>query len=94
MFRKDRLGRRGGGVILYIKESIQANEIKLGKGAECEEAVWYNIVTGIMILLWGILYSGNLCTILGEKIKRFILFCTFSTCASTKQIYSWTGIAD
>ena len=24
MFRKDRLGRRGGGVILYIKESIQA----------------------------------------------------------------------
>ena len=27
MFRKDRLGRRGGGVILYIKESIQAYEI-------------------------------------------------------------------
>ena len=25
MFRKDRLGRRGGGVILYIKESIQAD---------------------------------------------------------------------
>ena len=23
MFRKDRIGRRGGGVILYIKESIQ-----------------------------------------------------------------------
>ena len=28
MFRKDRIGRRGGGVILYIKESIQAYEIK------------------------------------------------------------------
>ena len=27
MFRKDRIGRRGGGVILYIKESIQAYEI-------------------------------------------------------------------
>ena len=27
MFRKDRLGRRGGGVILYINESIQADEI-------------------------------------------------------------------
>ena len=39
MFRKDRLGRRGGGVILYIKESIQAYEIKLEKEAECEEAV-------------------------------------------------------
>ena len=33
MFRKDRLGRRGGGVILYIKESIQAYEIKLEKEA-------------------------------------------------------------
>ena len=39
MFRKDRLRRRGGGVILYIKESIQAYEIKLDKEAECEEAV-------------------------------------------------------
>ena len=39
MFRKDRLGRRGGGVIIYIKESIQAYEIKLEKEAQCEEAV-------------------------------------------------------
>ena len=31
VFRKDKIGRRGGGVILYIKESIQAYEIKLGK---------------------------------------------------------------
>ena len=29
MFRKDRIGRRGGGVILYVKESIQAYEINL-----------------------------------------------------------------
>ena len=29
MFRKDRIGRRGGGVILYVKESIQAYEIKI-----------------------------------------------------------------
>ena len=28
MFTKDRLGRRGDGVILYIKDSIQAYEIK------------------------------------------------------------------
>ena len=27
MFRRDRIGRRGGGVILYVKESIQAYEI-------------------------------------------------------------------
>ena len=29
MFRRDQIGRRGGGVILYVKESIQAYEIKL-----------------------------------------------------------------
>ena len=29
MYRTDRIGRRGGGVILYVKESIQAYEIKL-----------------------------------------------------------------
>ena len=29
MFRRDRIGRRGGGVILYTKESIQAYQIKL-----------------------------------------------------------------
>ena len=31
MFRKDRMGRRGGGVLLYIKESIPAiNEVSKG----------------------------------------------------------------
>ena len=33
MFWKDRIGRRGVGVILYIKESIQTYEIKLEKEA-------------------------------------------------------------
>ena len=33
-----KLGRRGGGVILYIKESIQAYEIKLEREADCDEA--------------------------------------------------------
>ena len=28
MFRRDRIGRRGGGVILYVEESMQAYEIK------------------------------------------------------------------
>ena len=45
MFRKDRIGRRRGGVILYIKEAIQAYELKLDKEAVFDEAVWCNIVT-------------------------------------------------
>ena len=53
MFREDRLGRRKGDVILYIKESIQTYEIKFEKDAECEEAVWCNIVTGNSTLTVG-----------------------------------------
>ena len=37
MFRKDRRERRGGGVILYIKESIQAYEITLKSESDCEQ---------------------------------------------------------
>ena len=37
MFRKDRIGRRGGGVILYVKESIQAYEIKLEREADYDK---------------------------------------------------------
>ena len=44
MFRKDRQERRGGGVIFYIKESIQAYEITLKSEADCEEAIWCNTV--------------------------------------------------
>ena len=46
MFRRDRIGRRGGGVILYVKESIQAYEIKLESEADYDEAVWCKIVSG------------------------------------------------
>ena len=43
MFRRDRIGRRGEGVILYV-ESIQTYEIKLEREADCDEAVWCKIV--------------------------------------------------
>ena len=46
MFRRDRIGRRGGGVILYVKEYIQAYEIKLEKEADYDEAVWCKVVSG------------------------------------------------
>ena len=73
MFRKDRIGRRGGGIILYIKESIQAYEIKLEKEAECEEAVWCNIVTRNSTLTVGLVYrSPNISTYENEKIQNAI----------------------
>ena len=56
MFRRDRIGRRGGGVILYVKESIQAYEIKLERKADCDEAVWFKIVSGNSTLTIGLLF--------------------------------------
>ena len=71
MLRKDRLGRRGGRVILYINKSIQANEIKLENKAECEEAVRCHIVTGNATLAAGLVYrSSNLSIEENEKVHN------------------------
>ena len=37
MFRKDRIGRRGGGILLYIKDTIPAYEVQLQEKAYCNE---------------------------------------------------------
>ena len=73
MFRKDRTGRRGGGVILYVKESIQAYEIKLEREADCDEAVWCKIVSGNSKLTIGLVYrSPNINEEDNTKIKNAI----------------------
>ena len=73
MFRKDRIGRRGGGVILYVKESIQAYEIKLEREAYCDEAVWCKIVSGNSKLTIGLVYrSPNINEEDNTKIKNAI----------------------
>ena len=46
MFRKDSMGRRGGGVLVYVKYTIPAYEIQLREEADCEEAIWCKLVTG------------------------------------------------
>ena len=46
MFRRYRIGRRGGGVILYVKQSIHAYEIKLESETDYDEAVWCKIDSG------------------------------------------------
>ena len=52
MFRKDRMGRRGGGVLLYVKDTIPAYEIQLREGADCNEAIWCKLDKDIKQLLW------------------------------------------
>ena len=58
MFKKDIRERRKGGVILYIKESIQAYEIPLKSEADCEEIIWCNIVTRNSTLTIGVVYCS------------------------------------
>ena len=71
MFRRDRIGRRGGGVILYVKESIQAYEIKLESKAD--EAVWCKIVSGNSKLTIGLVYrSPNINEADNTKIQNAI----------------------
>ena len=73
MYRRDRIGRRGGGVILYIKEYIQAYEIKLEREADCDEAVWCNVVTGYSTLTIGLVYrSPNINEKVNTKLQNAI----------------------
>ena len=58
MFRRDRIGRTGGRVILYVKESIQAYEIKLEREADYDEVVWCKIVSGNSKLIIGLVYRS------------------------------------
>ena len=56
MFRKDRMGRRGGGVLLYIEETIPAYEVQLQDEADCNEAIWCKLVTGHTTVTIGVVY--------------------------------------
>ena len=58
MFRRDRIGRRGGGVIVYVKEYIQAYEIKSEREADCYEAISRKIVSGISKLTIRLVYRS------------------------------------
>ena len=73
MFKKDRMGRRGGGVLLYIKESIPAYEVQLQEEADCKEALWCKLVTGHTTVTIGVVYRCPNITIQNnEKIHKAI----------------------
>ena len=69
MCRKDRRDRRGGGVILYIKESIKAYETTLRSEAHCEESTYLPITQ----LTLGVVYrSPNIEQEEGVKLQKAI----------------------
>ena len=56
MFTKDRMGRRGGGVLLYVKETMPAYEVQLQEEADGNEAIWCKLVTGHTTVTIGVVY--------------------------------------
>ena len=73
MFRKDRMGRRGGGLLLYIKETIPAYEVQLQEEADCNEAIWCKLVTGYTTVTIGVVYRcPNITKQNNEKIHNAI----------------------
>ena len=73
MFRKDRMGRRGGGVLLYSKDIIPAYEVQLQEEADCNEAIWCKLVTGHTTVTIGVVYRcPNITKQNNEKINNAI----------------------
>ena len=67
------MGRRGGGVLLYITETIPAYEAQLQEEADCKEALWCNLVTGHTTVTIGVVFRCPNITIQNnEKIHNAI----------------------
>ncbi|GAB0190944.1 hypothetical protein GRJ2_001559700 [Grus japonensis] len=43
LYRKDRQGRQGGGVTLYVNDQLECMELHLGMGEEPPESLWVSI---------------------------------------------------
>ena len=57
MFRKDRMGRRGGrSVRPTIHKGNYTNEVQLQEEADCNEAIWCNLVAGHTTVTIGVVY--------------------------------------
>ena len=56
MFRKDRIGSRGGGVLIYIKETIPAYEVQLKEEVDGNVAIWCILVTEHTTVTIGVVY--------------------------------------
>ena len=72
MFRKDKIGRRGGGVLLYINETISAYEIQLQEEADSKEAIWCKLVTGHTTVIGFVYRCPNITKQNNENIHNAI----------------------
>ena len=72
MFRKDRI-HQCLGKTEYIKDTIPAYEVQLQEEADCNEAIWCNLVTGHTAVIIGVVYRcPNITKQNNEKIHNAI----------------------
>ena len=55
-FRKDRCGRSGGGVAIFVKKEIQG--IRIEKIGQFQEALWYKILDNGDSIIVGVVYRA------------------------------------
>ena len=73
MFRKDSMGRRGGEVLEYIKDTIPAYEVQLEEEADCKEAIRCKLDIGHTTVTIGVVYRcPNITKQNNEKIHNAI----------------------
>ena len=56
LYHKDRVGRRGGGVALYVRDSLQSYSVSSIKVDNNQESLWVEIKEGNEKLLMGLVY--------------------------------------
>ena len=95
MFRKDIMGRRGCGVLLYIKENIPAYEVLLSEEADCNEAIWCKLVTGHTTVTIGVVYRcPNITKQNNENIHNAISEVSKGDCIIMEDFNHGTGVED
>jgi len=89
LFRRDRQGKRGGGVALYLKKSIQCEELSLKDSHAQVKRLWVrirdrgnkgNLVVGVYYRLQ---IKGSLLTKPSSSSSRRLRACSFSSCWGT-----------
>jgi len=92
MFRKDRLHGKGGGVILYVKDSLTTTAYETAYNTEFSESVWCKILLKNQELIVGVCYRSPTSnddnnnrllsllenTVKGGKATRFLVMGDFN----------------
>ena len=73
MYRKDRKGARGGGLILYTKNNIRAGVNEEFSNEEFAESIWCNVELNKQRLLVGLCYRSPTSTDTNDEQLRSVI---------------------